>query len=315
MNCISSLASSYAQNPDITGKLPISFSCSQLGLSKKSFGFPGDDAAAIPDGNSWKLIAMEGFMNEFVESEPWFAGWCSVMVNLSDIIAMGGRGLAMTNAIWAPDKVYAEKILGGMREASETYNIPIVGGHTNLKTDRPQLAATILGRADVLITSFDASPGEALVVISDQRGSYVGESKNFASFIGVNPKRLQKDNEILPALAEKKLISSGKDISQGGIIGTSIMLAESSGVGIDIDPLALKCPDDNLEKWMTAFPSFGFLLSVNEKNLSEVLSAFQNRSIDARKVGRITEGTSVNLVENDNRHLVWDHSTNPYLGL
>ena len=315
MNCISSLASSYAQNPDITGKLPISFSCSQLGLSKKSFGFPGDDAAAIPDGNSWKLIAMEGFMNEFVESEPWFAGWCSVMVNLSDIIAMGGRGLAMTNAIWAPDKVYAEKILGGMREASETYNIPIVGGHTNLKTDRPQLAATILGRADVLITSFDASPGEALVVISDQRGSYVGESKNFASFIGVNPKRLQKDNEILPALAEKKLISSGKDISQGGIIGTSIMLAESSGVGIEIDPLALKCPDDNLEKWMTAFPSFGFLLSVNEENLSEVLSAFQNRSIDARKVGRITDGTSVNLVENDNRHLVWDHSTNPYLGL
>ena len=315
MNCISSLASSYAQNPDITGKLPISFSCSQLGLSKKSFGFPGDDAAAIPDGNSWKLIAMEGFMNEFVETEPWFAGWCSVMVNLSDIIAMGGRGLAMTNAIWAPDKVYAEKILGGMREASETYNIPIVGGHTNLKTDRPQLAATILGRADVLITSFDAVPGQALVVISDQRGSYVGESKNFASFIGVNPKRLQKDNEILPALAEKKLISSGKDISQGGIIGTSIMLAESSGVGIEIDPLALKCPDNNLEKWMTAFPSFGFLLSVNEENLSEVLSAFQNRSIDARRVGRITEGTTVNLVENDNRHLVWDHSTNPYLDL
>ena len=315
MNCISSLASSYAQNPDITGKLPISFSCSQLGLSKKSFGFPGDDAAAIPDGNSWKLIAMEGFMNEFVESEPWFAGWCSVMVNLSDIIAMGGRGLAMTNAIWAPDKVYAEKILSGMREASETYNIPIVGGHTNLNTDRPQLAATIVGRADVLITSFDASPGQALVVVSDQRGSYVGESKNFASFIGVNPERLQKDNKILPGLAEKNLISSGKDISQGGIIGTSIMLAESSGVGIEIDPLALKCPDENLEKWMTAFPSFGFLLSVNKENLSEVLSAFQIRSIDARKVGQITEGTSVNLVENDNRHLVWDHATNPYLGL
>ena len=116
-------------------------------------------------------------------------------------------------------------------------------------------------------------------------------------------------------MAEKKLISSGKDISQGGIIGTSIMLAESSGVGIEIDALALKCPDDNLEKWMTAFPSFGFLLSVNEENLSEVLSAFQNRSIDARRVGRITEGTTVKLLENDNRHLVWDHSTNPYLGL
>ena len=49
-------------------KLPIGFL--QLGLSKK---FEQGSDAAIPDGNSWKLIAMEGFMNEFVESEPWFA--------------------------------------------------------------------------------------------------------------------------------------------------------------------------------------------------------------------------------------------------
>ena len=315
MICISSLASSYAHNPDITGKLPISFSCSQLGLSKKSFGFPGDDAAAIPDGSGWKLIAMEGFMNEFVHSEPWFAGWCSVMVNLSDILAMGGRGIAMTNAIWAPDETYAEKILCGMREASATYNIPIVGGHTNLKTDRPQLAATILGRANALITSFNASPGQVLVVASDQRGSYVGGSKNFASFKGAEAYQLQEDNEILPTLAEKKLVAAGKDISQGGIIGTSIMLAESSKVGIEIDPLSLNCPDHNLEKWLTAFPSFGFLLSVSQENVTEVLSAFQNRSIDACMAGRIVEGTSVSLVENDNRHQVWDHSTNPYLGI
>ena len=37
------------------------------------------------------LLRWKGFMNEFVAAEPWFAGWCSVMVNYSDILAMGGR--------------------------------------------------------------------------------------------------------------------------------------------------------------------------------------------------------------------------------
>ncbi|OYW17094.1 MAG: hypothetical protein B7Z52_07325, partial [Burkholderiales bacterium 12-64-5] len=44
----------------------------------------GDDCAAIPDGDGWLLLAMEGFQNEFVNAQPWFAGWCGVMVNVSD---------------------------------------------------------------------------------------------------------------------------------------------------------------------------------------------------------------------------------------
>ena len=95
-------------------------------------------------------------MNEFVNSEPWFAGWCAVMVNLSDILAMGGRATGLTNAIWAPDENCAKKILKGMREASESYGVPILGGHTNLKTDRPQLAQLFLksSKFDYQLQSF-----------------------------------------------------------------------------------------------------------------------------------------------------------------
>ena len=166
-----------------------------------------------------------------------------------------------------------------------------------------------------MITSFRASPGEILIAAIDQRGSYVGKSKNFAAFLDANPEQLQEDNQILPTLAEKEWVTAGKDISQGGIIGTSIMLAECSGVGIEINPLSLKYPEDNLEKWMTAFPSFGFLLSVRRENVPVVLSAFHKRNISACEVGKIVEGSSVQLVEKDDRHLVWNHSTNPYLGL
>jgi uncharacterized protein len=55
----------------------------------------GDDCAAIPDGNGYLLLAAEGLLPQFVETDPWFAGWCAVMVNVSDIHAMGGRAIAL----------------------------------------------------------------------------------------------------------------------------------------------------------------------------------------------------------------------------
>ena len=314
MICPASLADTLSKNPDLLGKKAINHSRFQLGLSKESIGFPGDDAAAIPDGDEWQLVAMEGFMNEFVAAEPWFAGWCSVMVNYSDILAMGGRATGLTNAIWAPDQTFASEILKGMSEASEAYQIPIVGGHTNLNTDRPQLAAAIFGKARSLISSFAAKPGDLLIAATDHRGSYVGSSKNFAAFLEVPADRLREDCQLLPNLAEEGLITAGKDISQGGIVGTSLMFAECSNVGIDIDLDLVKSPDGDLERWLTAFPSFGFLFSVKPDNASSVLSAFESRNLDVRVIGCIVEGSSLHLVQKEDRHLVWNHSNEPYLG-
>ena len=72
----------------------------QLGVGGQAIRV-GDDCAAIPDGDGWLLFAIEGFVNDFVEAEPRFAGYCGVMVNLSDIAAMGGRPLAVVDAVWA----------------------------------------------------------------------------------------------------------------------------------------------------------------------------------------------------------------------
>ncbi len=310
-----SIAAAFAKNPDLLGKKDINHTCSELGLTRKSIGFPGDDAAAIPDKNGWQLVAMEGFMNEFVAAEPWFAGWCAVMVNHSDILAMGGRATGLTNAVWAPNRNTASEILRGMSEASKAYRIPIVGGHTNFNTDRPQLAATIFGKAESLITSFEAKPGDALIAATDQRGSYVGASKNFAAFLQVPGERLRKDCELLPSMAERGLFTAGKDISQGGIVGTALMLAECSKVGIEIDLESIKSPNGELEKWLGAFPSYGFLLAARPDKSESITSVFHSREIDARVIGQVVEGTSLHLFCKGERHLVWNHSTEPYLGL
>lgn len=312
---VAALAAHLAAHPHVTGKRDIDIACAALDLTQNSPGRPGDDAAAIPDGEGWQLMATEGFMNDFVASAPWFAGWCAVMVNMSDILAMGGRPIALSNALWAPDTATAQEILRGMKEASEAYGIPIVGGHTNLRTAQPQLAASIWGRAKALITSFDAQPGDLLIACADMRGAYAGDSSNFPAFLKAPHARLRADMEILPTLGEDGLVTAGKDISQGGIAGTALMLAECSGASITIDPKRIAPPDGDLTRWMTAFPSYGFLLTAKPAQAAAVLSRFHKLEISATIIGNVEAGSTLSLTDDTARHVIWDHAAAPYLGL
>ena len=316
MTDLSALAATLAAHPHVTGKRDIDAVCGALGLGQNSPGRPGDDAAALPDGDGWQLMATEGFMNAFVADAPWFAGWCAVMVNVSDIAAMGGRSTAVTNALWAPDAATAAEILRGMAEASAAYAVPVVGGHSNLRTDRPQLAAAIWGRATALITSFDAVPGDVLIAAVDLRGAYPGDSDNFAAFLGAPAERLRGDLDLMPELAEAGLVRAGKDISQGGIAGTALMLAECSGVGIEIDTHAIPRPEGTgLGRWMVTFPSFGFLLAAKPADASAICARFAARDISAATIGRITDGTALTLCDVNARATLWDHAAQPYLRL
>jgi uncharacterized protein len=85
------LARTLRANRGLAAKADIGSVARRLGLADQSFTPVGDDCAAIADGDGHLLFAIEGFMNEFVAADPWFAGWCGVMVNISDVAAMGGR--------------------------------------------------------------------------------------------------------------------------------------------------------------------------------------------------------------------------------
>ena len=75
----------------------------------------GDDCAALPQADgSHLLLAIEGLMPDFVQQQPWFAGYSAVLVNLSDVAAMGGRALAVVDALWSAEPATAEALLDGM---------------------------------------------------------------------------------------------------------------------------------------------------------------------------------------------------------
>ncbi|MBB4255109.1 hypothetical protein FHT69_005992 [Rhizobium sp. BK008] len=312
---IKALAAKLSTSGGIAAKQDIGTIAARLGLQGQQIAV-GDDCAALPDGDGHLLFAIEGFMNEFVAADPWFAGWCGVMVNISDVVAMGGRPIAVVDAVWADGEAGATLVLDGMRAASSAFGVPIVGGHTNIRTERGQLSVAILGRAKTLLTSFDARPGDVLVAAIDHRGRYREPFNNWEAATDAAPARLRGDLELLPEIAEAGLALSAKDISQGGIIGTAIMLAECSHVGIDIDVAAIPLPAGvALDRWLVTFPSFGYLLSLAPEHAADVVTRFTARGISASVIGAVVAGAEVALVDGETRAVVRNHAETPLLQL
>ena len=274
----------------------------------------GDDAAAIPDGEGHLLLAAEGMSPDLVAREPRFAGYCAVMVNASDIYAMGGRPLAIVDALFAVSAQAAEPLLAGLADGAARFGVPVVGGHTNLHSPSPALAAAVLGRARRLLTSFDARPGDQLIAAVDLRGHMHGQSFWNASTAGPDA-RLRADYALLPQLAEAGLIRAAKDISMGGLAGTALMLLEASGVGatlaLDDVPRPAGIPWD---QWLLAFPSYGFLLAVAPEASARVVDAFRARDIAAAVIGTADDSRRVELRLGGAQAPWWDLSREPLTG-
>jgi AIR synthase-related protein len=248
----------------------------------------GDDCAAIPDRDGYLLLAAEGLLPEFVAAEPWFAGWSAVMVNVSDIAAMGGRPIAVVDTLWSQSPAQTDLIWQGMKAAAQAYEVPIVGGHTNCHSPYNALAVAILGRAQRLISSFQARPGDLLLVATDFHGKSHPNYPFWDAATQMNPAHLRANLAILPHLAETGLCDAGKDISMGGIIGTLLMLLETSGCGAVLELDLIPCPPElTLERWLMSFPSYGFLLSVRPQNAKQVRSRFQQQGLVCEIVGAV----------------------------
>jgi AIR synthase-related protein len=276
----------------------------------------GDDCAAIADatGDGYLLFAIEGFLDNFVQSMPHFAGYCGVMVNVSDICAMGGRPIAVVDALWSKGCEDSNEVLRGMAEASAKYGVPIVGGHSNNRSDRGQLAVAILGRAKQLLTSFNARPGDTLMMAIDLRGAYEGSNPFWNASTTAPASRLRADIELLPQLAESGLCDAAKDISNAGAIGTALMLLECSRVGASIDVQAIPRPEGvALLRWLQSFPSFGFVFSVRPSHAAAVQEHFESKGVACSAVGEVTQSPEVWLRDGASRALLWNVQKQPFI--
>jgi len=316
---LADLLHTLRSSPSLIAKRDIAGAATALGYTAQDAIRLGDDCAAIPDGDGYLLLASEGFQDGFVRSMPWFAGYCGVMVNLSDIAAMGGRPVAVVDALWSDTHDNAAPILHGLRDGARTYGIPVVGGHTNIGATHSSLSVAVLGRAKRLLTSFDAQAGEVVIAAIDLRGRWHDPHPfwDASSALCGTPdaQSLREDLELLPQIAEAGLSRAGKDISMAGLLGTALMLAECSGVGMSLSLDALPRPDHApLERWLRAFPSYGYLLTAREEDAPAIRARFHARDIAAEVIGTCNTARILDVTQGTERETFWDLTTTPLMG-
>jgi AIR synthase-related protein len=306
---------------ELSMKQDIQLAAQAFGRATESAWFPskepiynGDDATALPTSDGYMLFAAEGMRPEFVAADPWFAGYCSVMVNVNDIAAMGGRPWAVVDVLFLGSGGN-QRMLEGMSAASEAFGVPVVGGHTARVSGSTLLAVAVLGRAKSLISSSQARPGQILMAAIDLNGSFRGAGGNFNAATTCSGDVLRKKLEVLPALAESGLVRAGKDISMAGTCGTLLMLLESSRCGAVLELSRIPAPPEvDPLRWLCAFPSFGFVLAVDEERVAGVSAAFAAVDVACAPVGRLNDTQRLELTLGGELELFWDLGQSPLTG-
>ncbi|MFY9637496.1 MAG: methanogenesis marker 2 protein, partial [Methanobacterium sp.] len=247
---------------------------------RTAIGF-GDDASAINIGNNnLLLMAADGMWGKLMEGDPHWAGYCSVLVNVNDIAAMGGVPMGMTNVISINNMEICNEIMMGIKEGVEKFGVPMVGGHIHPDTPYTALDVSITGIVgkDDLITSGGANVGDSIIIGIDLDGrQHSIFPLNWDTTTHKTPEMVQSQILIMNSIARKHLLTAGKDISNPGILGTLGMLLEASEVGATVE--LEKIPRNSKiewKDWLKVYPGSGFVLTAEEKNVDETMEMLEN---------------------------------------
>ncbi|MGH3939825.1 MAG: MSMEG_0567/sll0787 family protein [Pseudonocardiaceae bacterium] len=218
-------------------------------------GYVGDDGAPVPGSDL--VAACDAILPAMVECDPEWAGWCSVLVNINDLAAMGAEPIGLLDALGARDRSFASRVLTGLRRASRAYGVPVLGGHTQLGVPAA-LSVTALGRAAHPVRGGGGRPGHRIRLTVDLAGGwragYGGRQWDSSSH-----RRASELRAMIGSVAVARP-AAAKDVSMAGIAGTLGMLAEASGCRAVLDVAAVPRPTSaTVGDWLTCFPGFGML--------------------------------------------------------
>ncbi|EID14716.1 MSMEG_0567/sll0787 family protein [Mycolicibacterium phlei] len=218
-------------------------------------GFVGDDGVPLPDSDV--VAACDAIIPSMVERDPEWAGWCSVLVNVNDLTAMGATPVGLLDAVGAPTRSLLTRIIRGVARGSQAWRVPVLGGHTQVGVPAA-LSVTALGRTTSPVPAGSGRVGDALRLTADLTGSwrpgYQGRQWDSTSH------RTSEDLVQLANLVSATRPRAAKDVSMAGVVGTAGMLAEASSTGVELDVAAVPRPADAaMGAWLTCFPGFGML--------------------------------------------------------
>jgi hypothetical protein len=282
-----------------------------------AIGGDGDDAALVAAAGEGVVAAAEAIAPAMVAAAPRPAGVAGVMTVVNDLAATGARPAGILDTIVAPDAALVGEILAGLSSAADLVGVPVLGGHTTVDPGAaPALATFGIGVAERPLAAAAARPGDTICLAACLEGELVeaGGVAMFSHLRGPRRARAREDLALLADAAAAGEAWAARDVSMPGLVGSLVQMAEAAGglgarVALDAVPVPSGVP---LERWLLAFPSYGFLLAGDPEALS---ARFGGAGLALAPVATLDASGRIELVRGEEAALVWDLGSEPLTGL
>ena len=249
----------------------------------------------------------------------WWAGYSSVLVNVNDIAAMGGRPVAMVNVLSSNNKKACKELLHGIKDGVTKFGVPMVGGHLHPDTPYTSLSVAIIGtvKKGCEIRSSTARPGDSIIAAFDMVGRIGPNSPySFDSTTMKGSDEVREKYRVMQTLGERGLVTAGKDISNPGVIGTLGMLIETSKVGARVDITKIPAQQDvDFTQWLKVHPATAFIVTTLPENEAEVVHLFDEAGYTAACIGVIEDSKTLDICDDDDCVTVFDFKTDVVTGI
>ena len=269
----------------------------------------GEDCAVIGlEPDEVMVLSTDPITGTTKEMGRW-----AVMISANDIASSGAEVIGVLVCAMLPPRTREIKIREIMQEIEaccQELNIQVVGGHTEITdvVNRPVLTVTGIGKIkkDEMLPTGGAKPGQDIVVTKwvALEGSAVLAKEREEELLKIFPPYLVKEAEgysqylsIIKeaAIAGKSNVSAMHDITEGGVFGALWEMAESAGVGLNVDLKKIPIKQATVEicNYFDINPyemmSSGSLMLAAD-NGYDLVRVLEESGIHAAVIGKVTGG-------------------------
>jgi thiamine-monophosphate kinase len=246
------------------------------------------------------------------ETDLFHYGWMTVLINVSDLAAMGARPLGLLVSTVMTENMIAsdyERFLEGLSDASRKWDCPIIGG--NIK-DGPGFTATgscigAVRRTDLMVRS-GAIPGDRVFVVGEM-GIFWASVLRRLGWTKLDEHRDLLDHALLrpqARLAEGRALAATRAVtacmdSSDGVIGCLQELALKSHVDVIVDadklhphPAVQAAAADwgvDYRKLMLSWGDWQLVFTSSKSNSDNVAETVRALGTPVLAIGSIQDGT------------------------
>lgn len=283
----------------------------------------GGDFGAV-DISETSAVVMSSDPVTLIQQE---IGSTAILAACNDVACAGAKLLGVSVVLILPTSFDEEKlrtIMKDMDKACESCDVEIINGHTEVSraVKEPLIVVTAMGIVekekmlhsskvcvgmDIIVTKWIGLEGTSILAKQKEEElctryaqPFVDRAKTFGDMMSILPEA---------AVAQKSGAKAMHDVSEGGIFAALWELAESSGVGLEIDLKKIPIRQETVEicEYFNINPykmlSGGSLLIAAEDG-NRVVMELQKAGISAVVIGKATDG---------NDRILWNEEEKRFL--